>query len=133
MGREQLVPAPVPHLHGPLGRARDIGEQHGLQHAIDLMLRSRACQELFDLVERVLVVADPAEVKGAREHRQAGAANVLGEIAPVLERADRVIAAVDNQRRCRDRAKRLTSVDPQPKRLAADAIAGVAELRSRRA
>lgn len=42
-------------------------------------------------------MADPAEVKGARELRQAGAANVLGELTSVLERGDRVIAAVDNQ------------------------------------
>jgi hypothetical protein len=64
VGREQLAPAPVPDLYGPLGRARDIGKQHSLQHAIDLVLGSRARQELFDLVERVLVIADPAEVKG---------------------------------------------------------------------
>ena len=63
---KQLVPATVPNLRGARSRPSDVGEQHGLEHAIDLVLLPRSGEKLLDLVERVVVVADPAEVKGTR-------------------------------------------------------------------
>ena len=50
--REERRPAPVAELGGVLGRADDVREEHGREHAVRLAPAARAGQELLDLVER---------------------------------------------------------------------------------
>jgi hypothetical protein len=47
---EQLVPAPIAQGCGAFGRADDVGEEDRREHPIRLRNRSRAGEELLDLV-----------------------------------------------------------------------------------
>ena len=49
---EELPPRPVPEARGVLGRADDVGEHHGREHAVDLLGRPAAGEELLDVVDR---------------------------------------------------------------------------------
>ena len=59
MAVEKVVPAPVALGGGTGGRVDDVGEQHGLEDAIDgdRRLLTPAGQELLDGVQRVLFTA----------------------------------------------------------------------------
>jgi hypothetical protein len=62
---QELAPALVPQLHGPLGRPDDVGEKDCLEDTIDISLLARSGDELFNLVERLHVRSGCAEVKRA--------------------------------------------------------------------
>ena len=55
---EQGTPAGIAQLCGALGRAHDVGEQHGGEHAVADDWASHACEELLDLMGRLAVRRD---------------------------------------------------------------------------
>ena len=67
---EQLAPAAVAELDGPLGRADDVGEEDGGQHAVGLRHRPRAGQELLDLVGELVDVRRRRSSGRRREARR---------------------------------------------------------------
>jgi hypothetical protein len=64
---EQLAPRAVAELRDALGRAHDVGEEHGRQQTIRLGPAAHAGEELLDLVEQCVGVAGPDEVVVARK------------------------------------------------------------------
>src|SRR5215208_3756791 len=100
MGVEQLVPAPVTHAYGPIGRPDDVGEHDGLEDPVDLVLLSGSGEELLDLVEDVLVPADRAFVEVAGKLRQSGSGYVFGDVAGVHHVDQGIAAAMNDQRGC---------------------------------
>ena len=69
---EQGLPADVAELGRPLGRADDVGEQDGRQHASRLGRRPDAGDERLDLGDHRVLVAGPDEVVDARAARRTG-------------------------------------------------------------
>ena len=63
---EHLAPLTVAELAGLLGRPHDVGEQHGCQHAVGLVHRPVAGDELLDLVVAGIRIAFPSGVVLAR-------------------------------------------------------------------
>jgi hypothetical protein len=51
---QEPAPAPVAQLPGPLGRAHDVGEQHGGQHPFGFRNAVAAGEELLDQLQRKL-------------------------------------------------------------------------------
>ena len=69
---EQVAPAAVADPGGELGRADDVGEQHGGQHPVDLD-GVHAGQELLDLGDDGVGVAEVEEVVVAGQLDESGA------------------------------------------------------------
>ena len=82
---QQGLPADVAELGRPLGRADDVGEQDGRQHASRLRRRPDAGDERLDLGDHRVEVAGPDEVVGAGQLDVPGVGDVLGEVAAVLD------------------------------------------------
>ena len=74
---EQLAPAPVAELGRALGRADDVGEEHGREHAIRLGPGPDAREELLDLVDDRVGIARPDEVLVAGELDELRARDLL--------------------------------------------------------
>src|SRR5207249_3125910 len=64
---EQLEPAPVAKLRGQPGRADDVREEDGEEHALPLRRRNAGADERGDLVDEALLVAHPGEIVPSRE------------------------------------------------------------------
>ena len=109
---EQLAPAPVAELGRALGRADDVGEEHRRQHAVRLVApparrsgtrgsprgsRRRRCR--------------PTGCGRSRAARRTALRDVRGQKAGVLDVADRVVDAVDDQRRHAHRRDDVAHVD----------------------
>jgi hypothetical protein len=62
MSLEDLTPATIADCCGLLGRADDVGEQNRRKHAIGLGAPSHARQELLDLVEDLVLVAEKRQM-----------------------------------------------------------------------
>src|SRR5439155_22834742 len=76
---EPYAPGAVAEPRRGLGRTDDVGEQHGSEHAIDVGNGPHAGQELLDLIENGILVADPGQMIGAGELDQPRAGNVPRE------------------------------------------------------
>src|SRR5271166_2763579 len=84
---EQLAPSRITQLGCALGRADDIGEHYGGQHAIGMVWVPLAGNEFLDLVrDEVLCINIDDGMVGARHLDQLRIGNVLGEIAAAFER-----------------------------------------------
>ena len=68
-------------------------------------------QERLDHVEHRVLIADERQVIVARQLDERGAGNVLGDVAPFLDRQALVVGAVQHQRRHADRRQDVTDVD----------------------
>ena len=93
---------PVAELGGALGRADDVGEQHGGEDALGLRRRlAHAGEELLDLVAAPVGVAAPGQWSSPGSSTKLGPRDVGGEIAARLD-ARPVAAAVEHERRHAD-------------------------------
>jgi hypothetical protein len=85
---EHLAPAAVTDRHGAHGRADDVGEHHGHEHAIRLGTGSRAGDELLDLTDQQI---ERGVLEGLEQVIIAGtlgipsAADMLGQAAAGLD------------------------------------------------
>src|SRR5438093_11738746 len=96
MALEQIAPASVTELAGALGRADDVGEEHGGEHALRLGRLTHAREELPDLVEDVVAVV-PGNVVCTRKLDVLRFLEVASEPPRVLDMADLVLGAMDDQ------------------------------------
>src|SRR6266508_1166828 len=114
VGVEQLLPAPVAESGRLFGRPDDVGEQHGLQHAVDVDLGFVAAtgQELLDDVERVLLAARSAiEMPFAGELHESSVGNVVGQVPATSHRHDPIAGPVEDEGGSRDRGEHAPNVD----------------------
>jgi hypothetical protein len=93
------------------GRVDDIREQHRRERPVDRMAGLPPSQEFLDFVHDAVDAADERVVLIARELDEASTRDVLGQVAAALDRGDHVVAAMQNQRRGRDRRERGAHVD----------------------
>ena len=110
MALEQRTPVRVAELGGPLGGPDDVGEQHGGQHPVGLAHVARAGEELLDLADQRVGVPHGEEAVAALQLDVAGARDVLGQVAGVLDLQERVVAAVHHQRRHPNRGQHVPHV-----------------------
>lgn len=82
---EELAPAPIAEGGRALRRAHDVHEEHGRQHAVRLGRVARADEELLDLPEHGLGVAEPGQMVLAGELNVACGGNVPTEVTPLLD------------------------------------------------
>ena len=108
---DQVVPAPVAEPRRVLGRADDVGEHDRRQDPVRIADAARAGDELLDLVEQRVRVADEVDVVVAGQLDVARARYVLGQVAGVGDVDQAVAAAVHDQRRDPDRRKHRAHVD----------------------
>ena len=80
---DEVAPAPVPELRRLRGRADEIGEEHGGEHAIAACLPRATRQELPNLGDR-LVWVEPRDVIVRRSSTYVAPANRPSEKARVL-------------------------------------------------
>ena len=59
VGLEQVRPGLVAQARSALGRSDDVGEKDGRQHPIVLWMAPSAGQELLDLLDHAVGIADP--------------------------------------------------------------------------
>ena len=83
MALEQLAPAAVTEARGHLGRADDVGEEDRRQRPFGFMALTAADEELFDLVEEGVLVADRGQVIGAVKLHVARVRDLLRQVAPL--------------------------------------------------
>ena len=109
MRLEQVAPLAVAHLRHLLGRADQIGEQHGCEHAVGLGHGVRAGEEPLDRMQHRACLARERERVGSRE------LDVLGAHDPFREGADLggddAVAPVDHERRHADGIQHAAKVD----------------------
>ena len=108
---EELAPAAIAELHGPLRRADDVGEENRGEDAVGLRGGPRPGHELLDLVrERVDVTGgDPVVVTRQLDELRAG--DSCGEIPPLLDGDVAVARPVEHERRHLDRGEDVPDVD----------------------
>src|SRR5262249_30431883 len=94
---EQLPPAPVAQLGGPLGGAYDIGEENGGEDTVRFGSGPGAGQELLDLVETPVDVAGVEEVVVTAKLDILGAADVGRKVQAVAEPNVAVAPAVQHE------------------------------------
>ena len=99
MAVEEVPPARVADLGGPVGRGDDVGEQDGGEHSIGFGFGSCAGDELFDLGGDCFAVAKVRNVVLAGEFDVAGVGDVFCEVAAVLGSEPMVVGAVDDEGR----------------------------------
>jgi hypothetical protein len=112
---EHLPPASVAHRGRLLRRAHDVGEHDRDEHAIRIGARSRARDELFDLVDEQiqgLLIEGLEEMVVTGKLDIPGAADVLGRVASGLDGNGPVPDAMENQGRSLDRGQNVLYVDP---------------------
>src|SRR5215218_4140301 len=88
---QQETPAPVAHLRRPPGGLHDVGEHHRRQHAVRLALVARAREELLDLSEEAVGVADREHVVAALQLHVARARDLRGDVAGMLDLEEAVL------------------------------------------
>jgi hypothetical protein len=59
---EQFAPRTIAKFRNALGRAHDIGKQHGRQHPLVFVRVEPAGQELFDVIENHFAAVEPISV-----------------------------------------------------------------------
>ena len=109
---EQLAPAAVAELDGPLGRADDVGEEDGGQHAVGLRVPA-ACRSGTPRSRRRSRRRSPAEIQWSSPGQldELRARDPGGEVA-ALRDVDVVVAgAVEHERRHLDRGEDVPDVD----------------------
>src|SRR5829696_1979284 len=94
---EQVPPAAVAELAGPLGRGHDVGEQDRGQHPGRRGGLADPGQELLDGVQGELGGLPGQGPVGAGQLDQPGVGDVLGQVAAVLDREQGEVAAVQHQ------------------------------------
>ena len=95
------------------GRVDDVGEEHSHEHAVDvgITLYGRAGDELGDRVEHGKIAAGLAgHVEVAGKLDEASPRDVLGEVAPVSHRDDRIAGSVHNEGRDAHGTERVPDV-----------------------
>ena len=107
--RDEIGPCAISATCELLGRADDVGEEHGREHAIGLGDAALAGHELLDLGEDRFRVAHPREVVAPGHLDEAGPRDPLGEVATALDR-DRVLAPVDHERLDADGREDVTHI-----------------------
>jgi hypothetical protein len=81
---EEVTPTTVAEIHGQLCRPDDVGEEDGREHPVERRMRSHAGQELLDLVEDGVLVAEPGQVVGTGELDDLRAEDPFAQIATEL-------------------------------------------------
>src|SRR5512133_3067365 len=107
---EQIAPAAIAKLTCSIRRADDVGEQDRGEHSIRGDGLSDARQEFLDLVQDVVAV-DEGKVVLSRELHVTRAFDVAREPARVLDGADLVADAMDDERRGCDRRDDVPNID----------------------
>jgi hypothetical protein len=113
---EQLAPSPVAELGRSSGRTDDVGEEHCRQHTFGLGFIPAAglphvAQERLDLVQRSIQLRRGHRLPPAGDLDEPGAGDSICQVACPADRRDRVVAAVDDQRRHPDRGQHVPNVD----------------------
>jgi hypothetical protein len=80
---EEGAPWTVGQCRGALGRAYDVGEEHGGEDAVDFRDRPHAGKELLGLAQHRLSVTHEEEVVLARQLHILRLPDVVGEVAAV--------------------------------------------------
>jgi len=109
---EELAPAAVAELGGAGGRADEVGEEDGGQHAIRSRGLPSARDELPDLGEGRVGV-EPGDVVLTRKLHVVRAADHSSEKARVLYVADLIVGRVNDERRNVDRRRDVADIDPE--------------------
>ncbi len=112
MGVEQVPPAPVAQLGGPLGRADDVGEQHRGQHTGRFDAAASPDQELLDHSQHHVLLVPPHRQVALQLH-QPRVGDVLGQVAAVRGRHQLEVAVVEHQRWHLDQRQQGADVDLQ--------------------
>src|SRR5215207_3967980 len=111
---QQLVPALVASGSGTRSRLHDVGEQHGLEHTVDLDrgLVAPTGEELLDGVEGyVLSTLGPVQVPGSWELEETRPRDLVRQVLTALGGDGVVISAVHHERRGVDRRERAAHGD----------------------
>ena len=111
VAREQVAPATVAELGGARGGVDDVGEHHRQQRPRELAAGAASGEELLDLFDDRVAVADEGKRVGAVELDVAGAGDVLGEVARVADVPSEVLGAVHDERRNADPRQGLAHVE----------------------
>ncbi len=96
---QQVPPGPVAHLGCALGRADDVGEQHGREDTILLRRLVPAGEELLDRVQNKVGFADVKQMLVAGHLHELRPRDALGHVATVVSANVLVVLAVQHQRR----------------------------------
>src|SRR5690242_5528490 len=96
---EKGPPVTVAARRRLLGRADDVGEEDGREHPIASRSEPDARQELLDLADERIRVADPRDVVDARELDEPRARNPFGHVASAVDAGHLIVGAVEDQRR----------------------------------
>ena len=75
---EELSPSGVPDLGRAVGRADDVGEEHGREHAVMSRSRAGSRDEVLDLAQQGILVARPQQAAAARQLDVRCARDVFG-------------------------------------------------------
>ena len=90
---------------------RGADAHHRGEHAIELEAAARAGQELLDLVEHRVLVADKRQMILAGQLDELRVRNQSGDIAPFFDLQAAIVGAVEDERRHADRRQhRQTSI-----------------------
>lgn len=111
MALEQLAPVAIAELRGAGGRADDVGERHGREHAVVLARRPGPGEELLDLVDDRVGVAEHRQVVGALELHQPRVRDPLGHVPGSLDGCDPLGGAVQDQGRDVHHSQDVADVD----------------------
>ena len=106
---EEVAPATVAEGARALGRADEIGEQHGREDALRHLRCRLAGEEALDLVGDVRGKED-REVVGSRDAHRAGAGNAAGELDGLLLFVEAAAVPVEDERRRPDRRKHCAQI-----------------------
>ena len=106
---EELAPSGVSDLGRAVGRADDIGEEHGREHAVVPRSRPGSRDEVLDLAQQRILVARPQQAASARQLDVRCAGDVLSQVAAVPG-VDRRIRPSDDERRDPDGRQDPTDV-----------------------
>ena len=110
MAIQKVPSAAIPESRGPLGRAHDVGEEHGGKDAVWLWAVPDACQELLDLVDDGVAVLAPGQMIAPGKLHELGARNLLGHEAAGGGGEEPIAGAVQDERRYADRRQHVPDV-----------------------
>ena len=100
----------VADARGELGRSDDVGDQYGGEHAIRVVCRLHAGEELLHFIENRILITNPRQMIVARQLDQARIRDVLCKIAAILDADVEIAEAMHNQCRYSNRRKHGTVV-----------------------
>ena len=108
---EQVTPAPVAEPRRLLGRADDVGEEDGCEHAVRLGPSAGAGQELLDLVYDLVGVPRPERVGISGQLDEFRARNLGGDPAALFHVRVAVVGAMHDERRRLDGRQDVAHVE----------------------